>query len=480
MARRLVVSDGVRAQECQPLKYKVAVGGVVKLITKAACVENGIVRQFWPPSPGAGDPRIKWGTTLLPVIESVADPLDSTAIITFTRATGLYSYSNYPNANIIGTYLSPVLDGTAGDDDKYLIRVDQTGGTALTGTLATWIDINSLATHIWSLDQTIVGALSATANISIAADNGAGSPTTGTIVVRAVTFSSTVTATSDIVWTEDPYALVEIKQSVDATCDLILNPDGFAVGDADTSGSFNEAWHSESPNATLADTLIDRFGNIILDRFGNIIVTRSIDLFTVQVDLISGTAPTGSSLAVALPLDQVRQWTLTAISGEDLDCALDVTVSDGTTAVVKRITMNSERIEAATSNVWTTDDWSLTDLAESTAPGALIAVDEDGHADGIIFTGVSIEETETWHDEALTPSDPENYEVLLNVVAGIAGLVTGPAQDVYHNLASQQAWQMTHNAGNWQQWVVDVYIRRIGDLPVIKRVFIELGVEPDL
>ncbi len=57
MARRLVVSDGANAREAT--EFKIVVAGVVKSVLKACVVENGIVRQFWPPAAGSGgDPRI--------------------------------------------------------------------------------------------------------------------------------------------------------------------------------------------------------------------------------------------------------------------------------------------------------------------------------------------------------------------------------------------------------------------------------------
>ena len=123
MARRLLVSDGTLAQEAQPLALKVAIGGVVKRIKQMACVENGIVRQFWPPAAGNADPRIAWNNTPLTVSESVEDPADSFATITFNRSLGTYTHDNYPLADIGGTFLSPPLDGTAGDDGKYLIEI---------------------------------------------------------------------------------------------------------------------------------------------------------------------------------------------------------------------------------------------------------------------------------------------------------------------------------------------------------------------
>ena len=320
MARRWVVSDGGNAQEVQADKAKVAVGGLVKDIRIACVAQGGVVRQFWPPTTSSSsDPVILWTTDAITVSHSGIDPLDALALITFNRASGQYSYSNYPQGDTIDDYLNPPLDGTAGDDDKYLIRVDQVSGTALTGTLATWIDLNSAASFVWSLARDTVGSNTALANISIATDDGAGNPVVQ--IIKAVTFNAEVTATSKITWTDVQRDLVEYKEGTDADCILTFNPAGTAVGDADTSGAFNDDWHVDTP--AVADP----------------------SLFSVKATLVSGTAPTGSALGAALSLDVVRQWTLLATSGENLSCALDVEVDTIPTSipVVKRVTMNSER-----------------------------------------------------------------------------------------------------------------------------------------
>ena len=475
MARRLLVSDGTLSQEAQPLAFKIAVGGVVKQILKASCVENGIVRQFWPPQAGADDPRILWTTSAITVTDSVADPANASAEIVFTRSTGGFSYRNYPNADGTGQYLSPALDGTAGDDDKYLIRVDQVSGTALTGTLATWIDLNSAASFAWSLDQPIVGTLSAAANITIAQDDGLGAPVAGTSVVKTVSFSAEVRDENKIVWNETQHDLIEIKESVDATCDLIFNPSGFAIGDADTSGSFNEAWHVDSPNVLIND-IIDRFANTIVDRFGNTIVSRS-DEFTVKVVLVSGTAPTGSDLGVELSLDALHQWTLSATSGENLSNALDVTVSDGVTPITKRITMNSQRTEAATSNVWTANpQWELTEDSGSGTNTAVIIMGDDGVGHG--YEGGVLDDSQIWHSETPTPSDLENYEIMLDTQAGFAGGITGSSINTWIRMdGGDLTWTFTWSATAFRDWYPLIRVRRIGDISIDKLCVIELGAE---
>jgi hypothetical protein len=445
MARRLVISDGSNAQEASA--YKIAVGGLVKPVLIGMCSENGIVRQFWPPAASSEDPVITWTDSALTVNESVADPADSIASITFTRSLGSYSYKNYPGADGGGTFLNPPLDGTGGDDGKYLIRVDQTGGDALTGTLATWIDINSLASHVWSLDETVVGASSATANISISQDDGGGNPVAATTVVKVVTFNSEVRTASSIVWNTIQRDLVEIKQAEDATCILTFNPDGFATGDADTSGSFNEAWHILSPNVPDPQN------------------------YTVTVALISGTAPTGSALATPLTLDAVRQWTLLATSGEDLSCALDVEVDTIPTSVpvVKRVTMNSQR-SLSILPVWTTAQWIITDA--NTPTDATITLGIDGIGRGFLRTFE--QETEDWHVDAPTPSDLNNYECRLYLVAD-GGDVTGSATETWLRLTSEVSWNFALGS-DFTTWVVEVGVRWIGQEEIRKRVVINFGV----
>jgi len=310
------------------------VGGVVKEITKACVAENGIVRQFYPYAAGTTDPNIKWTGSPFTVNEYAVDPQDVSAKITFNRSLGTYTYDNLPGSDVTETYLNPPATGTG----QYLIKVDQVSGTALTGTLGSWIDLYSAASHQWSLDYTVVGAVTALANISIAQDDGAGAPETGTTVVKVVTFKAEVLTESSINWNSVGGALVEIKEDVDADCVLTFNPDGYATGHADTSGSFNNSWHIDSPNVSDPEN------------------------YTVNVSLVSGTSPTGSALGSDLTLDEVRQWTLLATTGENLSCSLDVTVSDGVTSVTKRVTMNSQRTEDALSEpAWTTELWFGTD-----------------------------------------------------------------------------------------------------------------------
>jgi hypothetical protein len=459
MARRWVVSDGSNAQEVQADAAKVAVGGVVKPIKIACVAEGGVVRQFYPPASAASgaDPRISWNTTALTVSQSAVDPLDATASITFNRSLGQYSYTTYPTGNASGSFLNPPLDGTAGDDTKYLIKVDQVSGATITGTLATWIDLNSAATLTWSLAETAVGSVTALANISIAQDDGFGSPAGGTTVVKAVTFLAEVTSISKIVWNTVQADLVEITEGVNADCILTFNPAGNATGSADTSGSFNVRWHTDTP------ALVDP------------------SLFSVKTTLVSGDTPTGSALGTALSLDAVREWTLLATAGENLSCTLDVEVDTLPTSapVVKRVTMNSNRAAVSTSNAWTTAQWQIED-EDIAGAGATITLGTDGVATGDADNAISPPFTENWNSAAPTPTDQALHEVRLTPVSGIAGSITGSAINTWLPLSSEVSWRVSIVPPLPRvvlSYVWDVEVRRIGDLSVTKRIYIDLGTE---
>ncbi|MBT8438176.1 MAG: hypothetical protein KJO91_00510 [Gammaproteobacteria bacterium] len=469
---RLLVSDGTVAKQAG--SYKIAQNGVVKPILRACVAENGIVRQYWPTTSPSTDPRIVWNTTAFTVTESVQDPLDAEASIVFTRSLGTYQYDAYPLADVAGQYLAPALDGTASDDAKFYIKVDQVSGTALTGTLGSWVDLNSAATLTWSLDQTVVGTLSATANISI-------KDAAGITVVKLVTFSSSVVSESDIVWSTTQYDLVEIKESADADCVLTFNPLGYATGEADTSGSFNEAWHVDSPNLGV-QTIFDRNGDEIVDRFGDVINSRDTDAneFSIKATLVSGTAPTGSALATVLPLNVLREWTLLATTGENLSCELDIEIDTVPTSapIVKTITMNSQRTDASATPVWNTNAWTLTDsgfkqelalLGDVTVSFPLAA-----NATATIQNTNGSDETYNvaWLPAGETASD---YELRVSQVSGSATL-TSHTDGVWYNAGTQRDFVIEYaTLATARTSVFTVSVRKIGDLAVDKTMTINVA-----
>ena len=442
MARRWLTSDGYNVIE--HTVAKIAVNGVVKRITKGVVSHEGVNRQFWPPAAGTNDPRNLWTDAPITVSQLVDDPTDSFARITFTRSSGLYSYDQHPDADGQALYLNPPLDGTVADDGIYEIRVDQTGGDALTGTLGAWIDLNSAASFDWSLDQTVVGSGTATANISIRGNS--------VTVVKPVTFLSEVRATTTVTWTALQRDLETITQGADALCVLRFNPDGTATGIADT-GSFSENWHRDAPNVTDPEN------------------------YTVNTTVTSGDDPIGNELAADLTLDSVREWTLIAGTEQDLSNNLSVVVSDGVVSATKVVTMHSQRITAPTESVWTADSWVLTDVWDTGVgpAGVSISVDTDGYVRATKNNAPG-GETEAWHSEAPTPSDPENYEARLDLVTGDSGLVSG-SLSVWTNLEFGTGWSVSATTGEINVLTFNLSIRRIGDNTTTKPIRITLSVE---
>lgn len=423
MARRLLVSIDGLAREATG--YKIAVDGVVKPIKRACVADQGVVRQYYPYATGDDEPdqRIVLSPNTINIREQAVSPATSSASIVFTRSNGTYTYNNYPNADVIEPYLLPALDGTPADDGLYLIKVSQVSGDALTGTLDTWIDLNSAETFTWSLDQAVTGTLSAVATISIAPNDGGGLPVVEEQIDKTANFTSTVTLAA-LGWSDDEWNISEIKQGLDADCLLSFSPTGLAVGQGDTSGDYSQSWS------------------------GGIGYPPNPQDYTVLVTVVSGTAPTGSDIGVTLTLDQVRSWTLATDGEQILDCELDVEVHDGVAGVTKRVTMHSEREDVNTDNIWQLLPAFV--IGEDVLdPDAAVNIRMHPRGDVIGEAPGWPLEIEPWHSEAPSASDPSNYEVLLSFISGIRP-TGGDPMDVWMNCGTQREWT----------WSVDSGVRR--------------------
>ena len=455
MARRWVVAIDYVAQEVW--KAKVAVDGVVKPITSAVCAMDGVARQFFPTAAGSLPPqRIVWTSDALTVTDIVANPLDAAATITLTRDSGTYQYSNDPNADGFGTFLNPPLSGEVADDGKYLIKFDQISGDTVSMPVSAWIDLNDTNLQSATLSNLLGGDSSGVIDISIAEDNGAGSPESGTTVTKRVTFIANVTAETYINWSNSQNDLVEIKSGEDADCVLIFNPDGSAAGQADTSGSFTENWHVNAP------TVVDP------------------ENFTVTATLVSGTAPTGSSLATILTLDEVRSWTLTATEGEDLSCELDVKVDDLVPAgndVTKRVTMNSVRSTPIPEPDWDTTAWSCTDAGFPQSVGLLIDVHLTFAADGTAkleaeSNSMPLTEFETGTWLSGFSGDLNDYECMIQNING-GGITTGQTEGQWVRMAEVFTVEYT-TLTQARTYTFDANVRKVGGLATTKVITVDI------
>jgi len=411
MSRKLVVSKDGLAKRATT--YKIAVGGVVKAITKAMVAHEGVVRQYWPDDTPPDPPpaRMFWGTDPINIIQSEIDPLDCQAIIGLDRAAGICTYNNHPSVNVNFIYMNPPLG--VSETGLYLVKMDQLTGT-IVGSLGTWIDLASVDFFTWHVAQTVVGEATATGNMSMAVDDGFGAPETGTIEVRPLTFSATVTPSGDgLAWTTAERTLYSATVAVDAVCELQFMPTGIASGIAMTFGSFTESWHTDDP----------------------LVEPAVAATFDVRVNVISGDALDGSSDATGtdLPLDSFRSWTLTSVEGEDKTTVLDVIVTNTISmeTVTKRVNMRS---------VYLTDDpqplpigdWTLTDEEWPQAKGELGEAVIRFEPTGLCYGKRSNDNSPPAETQGsgewspvLPPDNPENYEVKLEAV-GFGGNVEPP------------------------------------------------------
>jgi len=417
MTRRLAVSDGNTVRDV--VDYKVAVDGKVKDIIAAAVVDKGIVRKYWKPwtDPTAPEQRIVWDTTEIYVRDHAYYNLTVVSKIGFTRSNGVYTYDSHPEHPKFAQFIAPPLDGTPDDNGKFLIRAKQVSGTALTGVMDTWIDLNVAATVQWSLDHTGIGDTTAIATIEIGQDSGDGTPITYTIIKKTINFYAEVTGLSGIAWSSLRRDLVEIKEAVNADCELVFAPTGFANGKADTSGAFTEAW-AAGPSWDAAD-------------------------FTVHLQKISGDTLTGSPVGVDLPLHVAQSWKLEAAAGEDKSCEMHVSVAmTGGAVASKIVSMHSkyDPVDPPIPPVWEGDEWNLSDVGH----GQVLASNVFAHAifqtDGTAIGRIdnsnydAIQETDTWLPVGENNAD---YEVMIQSVAG-STLITSHTYGVWYSLANEQ------------------------------------------
>ena len=415
---------------------RMAIGGIVHDITVGRVAHEGVVREFWPTDASPGDSRIQWTSAPLTVTDSVEDPADAAATITFTAASGIYTYDNYPSADGAGVFLNPPVNAAG----EYLIKISSDP----------WADL--ISDHQFILPQTVPGTGTSTIDISISADDGAGAPVAATTVTKSVTFIATV-RDGDNAWTANEKSLETITQGEIATTELQFNPSGNAQGFADT-GSFTENWSSLFPSA---------------DGTG----------WTVTATLVSGDTPTGSAVDTALSLDTVREWQLVAdTEGEDLTCALDVIVDDGTTPITKRVNMHSQwLVNAITDPDWNTTPWSCTDAGFPQSVALLIDVHLTFAADGTakleaesFAMPLTVFETGTWLSGF--SGDLNDYECMIDNVNG-GGITTGQTEGQWVRMAEVFTVEYTTRTIA-KTYTFDASVRKVGGLATTKTITVDI------
>jgi hypothetical protein len=392
---------------------QVAKGGVIRRVQRALVACGGTAIEFHPRTAVTED-QIFFTSTEIDTVEIEASPNDAESATLFEVASGKYYWAPTDGVTQSDYFLRPPTDNTG----QFLIRADlisQSGGLLIGPPTGVWDDIHvngPLYNWSWRLNQSGVGIATMELDISIAQDDGAGNPLAGTTVVKRVNYFSQV-GTDALSWSAVPWAIEELKVNQTADCVLRFENNGSAFGEGDTSGNFTESW-SDGPQAN----------------------------YTVQVDVVSGTPPSGDALGVPLTLDLERSWNLTANADEDLSCELDVTVTDElSNFVVKRVTMHSQHTFISDDLAWTTDQINFqVETPTDQTVEFILKSDTNGLAN-IDGSDPAIPIELPWHNLAPNPPDSTDYETRLRVLSGISPNNGIDPDGVWLNAGSVRTWR---------------------------------------
>lgn len=389
---RAAVTYGGLVQDAD--KLRVVKDGVVQNVDRALVVCDGVARQFWPRTDFSTF-VVTWDTTELTSTDVRVDPLDAQAAIQFILGDGFAYLDNTPPGEVLrASYVSPPIFAT----EQLLLRWNTVSGTLASNvTENVWFDMFSNGGAFIAaifLDQTVLGALQASADIDIADDTGGGTP--GTIITKRVNFHAEVLDSTDVTMSTLQWDLVHNAIDDDGVCRLEL------LIDSSVSGY-------EGP----ALSRFEQFGAAGGDSSN----------FTAQLDLISGDAPTGPALATPHTVDETIAWELRADADtEDFTGEYDLTVVGLTNQVTKRVTMHVTRVDdpSFVDPTWAT----TTDIEEGNLPDSASATLDhniDGTAD---FSASGFTPPagwpRNWHTGAPTP-DAENYEVRMESNSPLTG-----------------------------------------------------------
>lgn len=422
MAQRLLVSDGTNAREVlEPTGYSVAALGFVRQVDEAYCVLDGIVRQYWPPAATSSDSDIVWTQQALTVTnyELIANQ-PSIASITLDP-DGTYAYTDDTDENNPGVGGGSWLDVPVTGLGQYLIRADVVSGTPDVGAApGIWFD--AFVVRTFGISLATQGTLQTVLDITVAAGNV--TPDAGTEVVRRVTIDTNIVAVTKVAWLQNPWDLEDAQNTIEAKTVIAFYPNGTSLGVEGSGAKFIEDWHVDAEGAGVPDP----------------------ENFTVQTNLISGDTPTdltGHALGVPHTLDaDTIAWRLSTLGEQDLSCVLDVIIGDGSTFVTKSVTMHSVRTAESSDNIWSNIPLLVQGLSIKPADTvATLIFNPDGTFKATATTLPDIDED--WHSEAPTASDPENYEVFIDLVTTNNVVVTGDLYEQWLNLSATRTFIIT-------------------------------------
>jgi hypothetical protein len=472
-----IVDERNTVQETE--NFVIAVSGVAKTVGRALVAKDGIAREFWPPTVDECDPIVLTTDTETSWDIEAQNSPDGVpkAIANFDARTGRIEIS----VNDGTTAFIQVINPAPRAKGLFIFKVDVISGSVDGSPTAAWTDVLDLGTtgvfeYSVSNNTGTVGQALGQIDFSIAQDDGAGAPLAGTTVVKTIDFIAELTG-SNLTMTTIPWILECIKVQEDAIIHVLTTPiesegEAFVTGNECNQEVIREIYAQEWNSS-----------------------------FTVQVDQISGDAISGPDLGVELTTDVRRTWFIEATTdGEDFNAVIDLTISDGTASVTKRITLHVQRTdEDAVSDISTdfTQFDSIKDVFiqpddETPLQDTItqISFNPDGTVTALTSAGPYVNFPQIWNNDSPAVTDPENFEVRCRVGPLFGDdIPDGEPLDVFLNLSSSRIWQyevLVSDFGNFfareiietSEFFADVQEVGRPDTRQTKRFFMQCGISP--
>jgi hypothetical protein len=438
-------------------QFYISLNDVSNSVAEGYVADLGVVRQFWPPTLTADDPIVMTTDTELSYAAHPVSEGEVRAVCNYDARTGRLVLSDEDTV-----YFSSVLAPPPRSAGQFVCRFTTVSGDIVTHFIDdTWHDVfeegnlgvfENYLPNSFPVQSFLLGE----GTFSIAVDDGAGAPVGGTIVSKTIDFRAELVG-DNLSWTTAPWSLTDVQYNERAFVIFLSVPSGL--------GRANEA------TCTGNENIYQVISEIYAVEWG--------PQFTIQVDVIAG-AVTGEPTGIALSTDVRRAWEVAAdIPQTSNSATIDVTISDGISAVTKQVTMlaqydfdgpgnpgdPSEISDNFTQYDRIEDSWLEGVFPLPATSRITLTIYSDGTINAIAKNrGQRITFPQDWHVDAPAPADPNDYECRLTVT-GDPLEAGSDAVGVWLNLSSSYAWSyFTDGTGEAPQtgirndgvWVLEV------------------------
>lgn len=421
-------------------QFYIAVNGQAKSVAEAYVADAGVIRQFWPPTTTAGNTIVMTAETEESYATKKAGEGAAIALCSWDARTGRLILSDQEIIKFVDV-LAPA-PRSAG---QYLLRVELVSGDiTLEFPTGEWHDVfefgnlgifSNFLTNPNLTPSVLYGELT----VSVAEDDGAGTPVLSTLVSKTVNMKAEIIG-DNLSFSTAPWSLSSVRVNEYAAVSILTVPSGF--------GFENEAFITGNTWQDL-EGFNDNYKEVIRE----IYAVEWGPQFTVQVDVLSGSV-SGSPTGVPLTTSVRQFWEVTAPNPlDDNTATVNVTISDGVSIVVKQVTMRAAQLSEQTetgsdlSDDFTrfdaiADIWEDFDNPPPPVARITLTVNTNGTINAVgLADGQLINFPQDWNINAPSTTDSLNYECRLTSVGD--DLYTGSSPTgVWMNLYQPYSWSL--------------------------------------